>query len=118
MSRTPLHLVLLSAASVGCVAFLTTGCGAGTEHATFSFTIAWDAPTTSADGTSLDDLAGYRVYDGTAPGRYSSVTDVGRATQATFEEPAAGTYYFAVTAYDRSGNESNYSEELSLSIGP
>ena len=31
-----------------------------------SVTLAWTEPTTNADGTRLTDLAGYRVYLGTA----------------------------------------------------
>lgn len=34
-------------------------------------TVSWDAPTTHADGTDLTDLAGYKVYYGTASRNYN-----------------------------------------------
>lgn len=58
------------------------------------------------------DLAGYRVYYGIASGTYSHVVNVGNSTSADVSGLAAGTtYYFAVTAYDASQNESGYSQE-------
>ena len=33
--------------------------------------VAWDAPTTNADGSALNDLGGYRVRIGAATGAYS-----------------------------------------------
>ena len=46
--------------------------------------LAWDAPTTNADGTSLTDLTGYRVYWGLSPGsptppRNTNTAPVGNA---------------------------------------
>lgn len=63
------------------------------------------------------DLAGYRLYQGTAPGTYASSIDVGNITTSTVSNLQEGeTYYFAVTAYDESGNESYPSEEISISL--
>ena len=73
---------------------------------------AWDPPTTNADGTSLTDLAGYKLYHGTASRQYAMVLDVGNATAFTVDSLPAGTRYFAVTAYDASGNESVHSLEV------
>jgi hypothetical protein len=72
--------------------------------------ISWNPNTES-------DLEGYQVYSGTAPGTYSHVINVGRTTTIDVSGLEAGpTYYFAVTAYDYSGNESPYSAEQSVSI--
>ncbi|MGC9324384.1 MAG: hypothetical protein ACP5G0_06495 [Desulfomonilia bacterium] len=63
------------------------------------------------------DLAGYKVYYGTSTGSYCSVLNVGmenRVDVSGFEEQQ--TYVFAVTAYDRSHNESAFSEEASITI--
>jgi trimeric autotransporter adhesin len=79
-------------------------------------TIFWDAPTTNADGTVLTDLAGYRIYYGTSPGDYPSNIDVGNVTTYVFSNLAAGTYYLVITAYDTSGNESSYSNEISKTL--
>jgi hypothetical protein len=79
---------------------------------TYAVTLSWDAPTTNADGTPLGDLAGYKVYDGGSAGSYTMSTDVGNVTTATLEGYPEGTYYFTVVAYDTSGNESDYSNEV------
>jgi hypothetical protein len=81
-----------------------------------SATLTWDAPTTNADGTPLTDLAGYKVYYGTTSGNYTEVIDAGNVTTYKVENLSPGTYYFTVTAYDNSGNESGYSNEVSKTI--
>ncbi len=86
--------------------------------------LAWNGPGTNADGTALADLAGYRVYQSTTSGSYTSgpvatvaasVSGGGTAT-ATVNNLAPGTYYFVVRAYDSSGNESAVSNEASKTI--
>ena len=73
-------------------------------------TLAWDANTEP-------DLAGYRVHYGTASGSYTTCVDVHKVTTSSIGTLAAGqTYYFAVTAYDASGNESGYSNQVSYSV--
>ncbi len=77
-------------------------------------TLTWNAPATNTDGTPLTDLSGYKIYYGTASGNYSQTIDVGGITSSTVSNLTDGTtYYFAVTAYDTSGNESAYSNEVS-----
>ncbi|HXX57181.1 MAG TPA: fibronectin type III domain-containing protein [Thermodesulfovibrionales bacterium] len=77
-------------------------------------TLSWVAPTTNDDGTSLTDLAGYKVYYGTVSRNYPQVADVKSVTSYTVPNLADGTtYYFAVSAYDATGNESGYSNEVS-----
>ena len=83
-------------------------------HATVLFagnvTLAWDPPTTNEDGTPLTDLAGFIIYYGTTSGDYSQSIDVGNVTTYQVSNLTEGlTYYFAATAYDTSGNESEYS---------
>ena len=74
--------------------------------------VSWDANTES-------DLAGYKVYYGTASGVYGDPIDTGLATSTTIQlSPSVGTtYYFAVSAYDTSANESELSDEASLFVG-
>jgi hypothetical protein len=77
-------------------------------------TLNWNPPGKKTDGTSLTDLAGYRIYYGTASGNYAETIDVGNITTSVVSNLADGTtYYFAVTAYDTSGGESGYSNEVS-----
>jgi len=61
------------------------------------------------------DLAGYKVHRGSSPGVYSTIVDVGIALtyQVTL---GSGTYYFAVTAYDTSNNQSAFSNEVSTTV--
>ncbi len=64
------------------------------------------------------DLSGYRLYVGQASGQYGEPVDVGNVTGHVMEiTPEYGaTYYFALTAYDTSGNESGYSDEATCFV--
>lgn len=87
---------------------------------TVSVTLAWDAPTTDARGQPLEDLAAYRLYVGTESPLVrgaGSFVEVGMATTFTLEDLAPGTYFFAVSALDESGNESELSNELGAVLG-
>jgi subtilisin len=68
--------------------------------------LSWEANTES-------DVDGYNVYYGTASGSYGTPIDVGNQTTYTVTGLGPGTYYFAVTAYNTSGNESGFSSEVS-----
>lgn len=71
-------------------------------------TVSWDANTES-------DLSGYKIYHGTSSGSYDDALDVGNKTSFIINNLVIGTtYFFAVTAYDFSGNESNFSEEVNF----
>jgi hypothetical protein len=71
--------------------------------------LAWDRNTET-------DIAGYRVYYGTASRVYNWFIDVGNTTAFTVTGLTDGaTYYFAATAYDTSHLESTYSVEASKS---
>jgi fibronectin type 3 domain-containing protein len=83
------------------VSFTLSASTAGTAS------LSWNAGTDS-------DLAGYKVYRGTASGTYG-------APLTTLPKTATGlqnrtTYFFVITAYDTAGNESTYSNEVSKSI--
>jgi len=100
-----------------------TGCGVdgeenitGTDSGDNFATLTWDPPTTNTDGTSLTDLAGYKVYYGTTSGNYTASTDVGNVTTYTVSDLPPQVYYFAITAYDTVGNESDYSNEAYKTI--
>ncbi len=65
------------------------------------------------------DLAGYRVYRGFQSGSYGESRNIGNTTTYQFANLEYGkTHYFAVTAFDSSGNESNPSSEVLKTIGP
>ena len=75
--------------------------------------VAWDPPRANADGTPLEDLAGYRLHWGPASGEYDRVVDVGDTLQAEVPDERR-PLYMAVTAYDTAGNESRPSAELAV----
>jgi hypothetical protein len=79
------------------------------------------------------DLAGFKIYWGRYPGMYGPYQGYGgypgggiqdvpdpAARQTTVSNLPEGLIYFAATAYDTSGNESGYSNEISKddSIAP
>ena len=79
---------------------------------TTSATVSWNA-------NSEADLAGYRVYVGTSSGNYNFAGpfEVAGGTSFTVPNlPVGTTYFFAVSAFDRTGNESIKSGEVSKSL--
>ena len=66
------------------------------------------------------DLAGYKIYygitprtDNCPPGGYPQKVDIGNKTSYTIEKLETGKdYYFSITSYDKSGNESCFSAEV------
>ncbi len=94
-----------------------------------SVKLAWNPPNTNADGTVLTDLAGYKIYWGTSSGNYTSSKTVSTCIACPvptgLEEEfdclpllPGTTYYFVATAFDTSGNESAYSNEVSKTTAP
>lgn len=112
VSRHPAK-ILISLLSL-CLLSISAGCGGGAGGG--RATLTWESPTTASDGTPLTDLAGYKIYYGTSSGNYTEVIDAGNVTTRTVGRLAPGTYYFAVTAYNGSGYESDYSNEVSKTI--
>lgn len=79
---------------------------------TYSVTLGWNP-------NSETDLAGYKIYYGTASrnsGGYTIPNSHARITAGTetytFPSLPDGTYYFSLTAYDTSDNESEFSNEV------
>ncbi|RMF86917.1 MAG: hypothetical protein D6736_13990 [Nitrospinota bacterium] len=79
----------------------------------------WSPPQFNTDGTPLTNLAGYKLYYGRSSRNYEFVIDVGNRTSYTLSglEPEQ-TYYFALTAYNTSGHESEFSPELVYTFPP
>ncbi|MEF9427327.1 MAG: fibronectin type III domain-containing protein [Candidatus Mariimomonas ferrooxydans] len=108
----------------GILFFLTllalSGCGGGggSSNSISAVALTWEAPTTNSDGTPLTDLAGYKIYYRTSSGSYGTPINVSdeNATNYTVDSLSSGTWCFAVTAYDTSLNESDYSNEVCTDI--
>ena len=81
-------------------------------------TLSWIAPTTNVDGSSLTDLGGYKIYWSTVSGIYNDTDskDVQNVSVSYVPVSVSGVYYFAVTAYDVYGNESDFSNEVKVNI--
>jgi len=74
-----------------------------------SAVLTWSANTDSS-------TTGYKVYYGTGSRAYGTPIDVGTQITYTFTSLNPGTYYFAVTAYNSSGTQSGYSNEVAKLI--
>lgn len=76
--------------------------------------LRWDPPTINADGTPLDDLAGYRIYAGREETNLVLLASTDAMSSQPYmisiTDPTPGRMFFAVTAVDLSGNESGFSK--------
>ena len=75
-----------------------------------SATLSWLAPTTRTDGSLLTNLDGYRIRYGTTIGNYPNLINISNEglTVAVISNLPPATYYFVISAYDKSGLESAY----------
>lgn len=76
----------------------------------------WEAPTQNTDGSPYTDQGGFKFYRGTKSGVYGAPVKLGLTTTYIVNVSTPGTYFYAVTAFDSSGNESAYSNEVSFSV--
>lgn len=96
--------------------------------------LIWDAPTCNTNGKPIEDLAGYNIYYGKDPHTYHEVIKVplecghlscGKTDKRKDRKPdrtectytihdlGEGAHYFAVKAYNKTGKESDFSNEVS-----
>jgi hypothetical protein len=78
------------------------------EPAAGTASLSWTPPTQNTDGSSLTDLAGYRISYGTTPDALAQVVQVANpgVSNYTIGNLSPGTYYFATRAYTSGGTES------------
>jgi hypothetical protein len=83
--------------------------GVAAAAAGLTVALTWNA-------NSEADLAGYRVYRSATPGSGYELVTAQLVTGATYNDttPAAGAYYYVITAVDQSGNESIPSQEVNV----
>ena len=81
-------------------------------------TLSWTSPTSNTNGTTATDLAGYRIYYGSKATELTKVVTVEGAevTDYAFRELSAGTWYFAVAAYNNDNVESTLSAVVPVAI--
>jgi hypothetical protein len=82
-------------------------------------TVTWTFATNNVDGSALTDLAGAKVYYGTASSNYTVIVNVpggvpgGEGSKTITGLKAGTTYYFNATAYNVAGLESDFCEQVS-----
>jgi hypothetical protein len=83
-----------------------------------SATLTWSAPTENADGSTLTDLAGYRISYGTSASSLTQTVQVTNASVTTYviENLSPGTWYFSVKTYSSAGTESIPSRTVSTQV--
>ena len=74
-------------------------------------TLAWDASVST-------NVVGYRLYYGTNTRSYQFVTNTSLMLTQSVVLPHRGRWFFAATAYDTSGLESDFSNEVSWESKP
>jgi hypothetical protein len=84
-----------------------------------SASLSWATPTQNVDGSPLTDLAGYRVHYGTSSSGLDRQVEIANpaATSTVIQGLTPGTWYFAISAYTKSGAESARSGTVSKVIG-
>lgn len=74
-----------------------------------SVTLAWDP------NSPAENVVGYRLYYGTESRNYAFMIDItADTTQKVGNIEKGQNYYFAVTAFNEAGQESDFSEEISV----
>jgi hypothetical protein len=85
--------------------------------ATGAATLTWNPPTQNTDGSPAT-LAGYRIYWGTTQNSYPNMKTLNGAgfSSTMIDQLTPAKWYFVVTAFDVSGNESAYSNVASKTV--
>lgn len=81
-------------------------------------TLSWTPPTQNTDGSSLTNLAGYRIQYGASASALSQIIEVSNPSLSAYVVTglSSGTWYFAIKAYNSSGAESALSNVASKTI--
>jgi Fibronectin type III domain len=103
-------LVAFAATTLTALLFFASS-GFSGEPVMHTVTLSWDPSPTAG--------VAYRLHYGQQSGNYNNVIDVGNQTRTDVANLIDGTtYYFTVTAYDASGEESLPSEEFHYTPNP
>ena len=83
-----------------------------------SVALSWDVPTTTVDGGTLSDLAGYRIHYGFKANALTEAIEVPSAglNKYMVQGLKKGTYHFVVRAITASGGQSTTSNVVSKVI--
>lgn len=103
-------------ASLPTFSITVSNTGGGTT--TGAVTLNWTPPTRNTDGTSLTNLAGYRIVYGTNANALSQTVQISSAGISTYviDNLVAGTWYFGIKSYTSTGTESAVSSIATKTI--
>ncbi len=81
--------------------------------------VSWQPPTVNSDGSTLTDLAGYKILWGAQSGQYTASVAISNPglVRYVIESLPPGKYFFAMVAVNSVGNESDASPEVAATIG-
>jgi len=90
----------------------------GGSSTTGSASLSWTPPTKNTDGTTLTNLAGYKISYGTSSTNLSKTVQIANAGISSYvvDGLASGTWYFSIRAYTSVGTESSSSPVASKTI--
>jgi hypothetical protein len=105
-------------AATGSQGSSSTPAASSNASQTVSAALSWTVPSQNTDGSSLTNLAGYRIYYGANASAMTSVVQVVGASTTSYvvQNLTPGTYYFAIKAYNIAGTESDLSGVVSATI--
>lgn len=88
------------------------------QFATGSAMLSWTPPTQNSDGSSLNDLAGYKIYFGLSQGNYPNSISIDNPGISSYlvENLPPNTYFFVATAVNQTGQESPFSNVTSKTV--
>ena len=97
-----------------------TSSASSTDPTVKSITLSWSPPTENSDGTALTNLAGYTLHYGTTPEDYTGSIEITNPTATSYvvsdNNFPAGTYYFAISAYNAQQVSSSMSGEVTVTL--
>jgi hypothetical protein len=93
---------------VSTVSLPTFAIAVSSTTTTGSATLSWTPPTQNTNGTTLTNLAGYRIFYGTSATSLTRSVQIANAGVSRYvvENLASGRWYFSVRAYTSTGAES------------
>ena len=95
-------------ASLPAFSLTVTAAAGSTTPTSGTATLSWVAPTQNSDGSTITDLAGYRIYYGNSTSSMNQTIQVANASATGYviNSLASGIWYFTVTSYTTDGAES------------
>jgi hypothetical protein len=80
-----------------------------------SVSLSWQIPTRNSDGSTLTNLAGYKIRYGTSSASLTRVIKITNpsVTRYVVDDLSSGTWYFAMTSYNTQSVESQSSSVVS-----